>query len=137
MYSSAVDLTKFGNAVLSSYQNSDPANCRTLLLPSTVKTMWEPAKGVRCYWSKTGGYGMGWQTEPYNKETPIKDLKQRFFVGHTGGTVGASSILWILPTAEKSSVNGKPKGVVVAIISNLNVNVRDAATDIAELFENC
>ncbi|ELT87536.1 hypothetical protein CAPTEDRAFT_152088 [Capitella teleta] len=135
MWSSAIDLTKFGNAILSSYQNANASKYRTLLLPGTVRMLWTPAENVKCYWSQTGGYGLGWQTEPYDKKAGrIKDLNERFFVGHTGGTVGASSILWMLPS--DGGGEGRPKGVVVAMISNLNVNMRDAATDIAKLFED-
>jgi len=48
-------------------------------------------------WRRGDGYGMGWVVLPSLQEHGGGDT-QRFAVGHTGGAVGASSVLLIVPT---------------------------------------
>ena len=64
--------------------------------------------------------------------------KQNFITAHTGGAVGASSVLLIFPTNDdkKSCEKTIPKGVVVAIICNMqNVGLFKLAQDVAKTFE--
>ena len=65
--------------------------------------------------------------------------KQRFYASHTGGAVGASSVLLIFPrkVEENSKVDTPPQGIVVAIVCNLqNVGLSKLALDVAKTFEN-
>ena len=104
-------------------------------------------------------YGMGWAImPPSNRYAYCKD--QRCFVSHTGGAMGASSVLLILPkhvpkenepftnarVDEKNNtksvdISSKspprlPEGVVVSIICNTsNVGMTKLALDIAKVFE--
>ena len=61
----------------------------------------------------------------------------RFYAAHTGGAVGASSVLLIYPRKkEVLDKNGVPQGVVVAIICNMqSVGLSKLAMDIAKMFE--
>ena len=100
-------------------------------------------------------YGMGWGFMPSSKRYEFcKD--QRCFISHTGGAMGASSVLLILPRSPKSesiktikdsternpkldtgkSVPHVPEGVVVTIICNTSsVGLSKLALDIAKVFE--
>lgn len=100
-------------------------------------------------------YGMGWVFMPPSKRYAFcKD--QRCFISHTGGAMGASSVLLILPRSQKSESiktvkdsternskldTGKPlphvpEGVVVTIICNTSsVGLSKLALDIAKVFE--
>ena len=57
----------------------------------------------------------------------------------TGGAVGASSVLLILPSVDdkkSNDVKTVPKGVVVAIICNMqNCGLSKLAQDVAKIFE--
>ncbi|KAG0727165.1 Serine beta-lactamase-like protein LACTB, mitochondrial [Chionoecetes opilio] len=126
------DLCKFGNAMLyASQQECREDNEDTPKLPGFLK-----ASTIRQLWTVVdGGYGMGWQA------TQDKHLYQfcrssRYHSYHTGGAVGASSILLVLPQKEPSSAI--PQGVVVAILTNMQgVRLYKVAYEIAELFEKC
>ena len=78
--------------------------------------------------------------------------KARHLVSHTGGAVGFSSVLLIVPPKEEGSSindsnggtsrNGKdvdipPKGVVIAIVSNLGAtSLYKTAVKIADIFKD-
>ena len=138
--SNAEDLVKFGNAVLACYQvKSTMASCKDsdasslLLSPKTVAMMWKPAVKNISPADPLLAYGMGWYIR---EEDPglLCGKRKPFFVGHTGSTVGASSVMVIIPTVsqvvevpEKTAPdsvlpqqqNAIPSGVTVAIIFNL------------------
>lgn len=77
-------------------------------------------------WDTKGRYGMGWQLLPGNGAR---------HVGHTGGTVGASSALIISMDARGEGAEGGLKGVVVAILCNLQgVSLGKIAVEIGENF---
>lgn len=128
MWSNAKDIARFGNVLLYSYQ-SEGADMKGYLQPLTVKSLWTSTPGMQVTWGEKSGYGLGWQIDPYGGDT-----EDKFFVGHTGSTVGAGSVLMILPNGT-TAVDGKPKGVVVAILCNLQVPLRGTAMKIAKLFE--
>ena len=84
---------------------------------------------------------MGWAVVP-DQRTAGYAGRQRFYLSHTGGAVGASSVLLILHSdgAEVSKGDNLgsalPKGVSVAIIVNLiGVSLNKTALSIAKLFE--
>jgi CubicO group peptidase (beta-lactamase class C family) len=72
--STASDLIKFAESY----------NKRTLLNAKTIKKMWEPMKLNN---GKLSRYGIGWRQG--------QDKKGRHWVGHTGGSVGGSSAMFL------------------------------------------
>jgi hypothetical protein len=64
-------------------------------------------------WGRCDGYGMGWVVVPSLQEHGGGDA-QKFAVGHTGGAVGASSVLLVVPdtvpypSASPSPVSSSP-----------------------------
>lgn len=177
LISNVLDLTKFGNMMLYSYQysessvnidrgsqkskqrrigtgksnsqvdeNENEVASAPFLKPESVKKMWSGVKNTQCDWGgvKGGAYGLGWGVWNLVREDSF--CKSRpFFVSHTGGAVGASSVLLILPDADNKELCMKtaetdndhiPKGVVVAIIVNMvSIGLNKEALDIAKLFE--
>ena len=164
LLSNVNDLCKFGNAMLYSSQYKEPAATATAaatggaaadkkkskalpgyLKPETMAQIWEPvvrmAKKPESL--SDAAYGMGWMIMPKIKERAFaRDLES--FKFHTGGAVGASSVLLVLPTADglTKGNNGKdgqeqlPQGVVVAVICNMEcVSLTKLASEIAKDFQ--
>lgn len=106
------DLLKFGNHMLNAYQDNVSADAYKLLKSSTIKSLlWMPQSDIpkkdkileavdisrsQFY------YGMGWVVSLNNNTNRLES------VHHTGGAVGASSCLFIVPD----------EGVVVAVLCN-------------------
>ena len=94
---------------------------------------------------KGQGYGLGWAVVPKrNKFGGIKSTP--FYVYHTGGAIGACSVLLILPRSNVDSIvvekdrgsSELPRGVSVAIICNLQgINLEPVAMKIAQAFQKC
>lgn len=130
LVSTVQDLVRFGNMMLYSFQSkecSDTDLTPGYLKPETVQQLWTPVTGTAVSWDKVGRYGMGWQI------VPISDA--RFCVGHTGGTIGASCALMLLPPARESTKE-PPQGVVVAILTNLQAaNLGPLAVRIAKIID--
>jgi len=100
----ARDLLKFGNALLGD----------EYLEPETVDLLWEAQTTND---GEKTDYGMGWLSGT--------DNQGRYWVGHSGGSVGGTTQFVILPKKE----------VVVAILSNLSeVDYNDIQLKIAGLF---
>lgn len=68
---------------------------------------------------------------------------QKFYVGHGGGAVGASSILVVVPDQKSVKydennneiVKNIPRGVLVAVLTNLeNVSCLELARNVAKIF---
>ncbi|KAI8494774.1 hypothetical protein Bbelb_273790 [Branchiostoma belcheri] len=138
------DLLQFANAMLYSFQSCS-SNSENKLAPGylkcdTMAKVWGPAANTKCSWDKNadGYYGMGWGVIP-NKVEYGHGRKQRFYVSHTGGAVGASSVLLVLPPKHSTDTlvdSLPPKGVVVAILCNLQgVNLNPLALEMAKNFE--
>ncbi len=85
--STAPDLVRFGNGLLTG----------RLLKPETVRLLFTSQRTAD---GKETGYGLGWR---------VGEQRGRRFVWHTGGAVGGSSVLVLLPEEQ----------VVVALIANL------------------
>lgn len=139
--STSRDLCQFGNAMLYSFQalSSSFGSKLSFLRPETVKMIWSPVEKTRCSWDSFGFYGMGWGVVP-SEEKPRFTREQRQYFSHTGGAVGASSVLLVLPRTEESggvkNTKSLPSGVVVAVIVNMqSVGMNQLALDIAKLFE--
>jgi len=142
--STAPDLCHFGNVMLYSYQwckrQTDGSDAVGYLKPDTVRLLWTPVKGTRLSWDRDGSYAMGWGVVPEGDPDagPGRSKNRRHYVGHTGGAIGASSALVILPRIMDDAPRTKnpPWGVVVAIIVNMeSVSLNKTALKIAKLFD--
>ncbi|XP_054721385.1 serine beta-lactamase-like protein LACTB, mitochondrial [Uloborus diversus] len=168
LLSTVGDLLQFGNAMLYSLQfkpsfllnknsslniiadkgsklSNDINQSNNSALPGylkskTVEALWSPVEV-----NKEAKYGMGWFLQAEKQECKFCQ-KSDFCAFHTGGAVGASSILLILPKEPKCNElkNGDncsaPKGIIVAILVNLqSVNLSKIALKIAQIFDisNC
>ena len=111
----------------------------------TMQTLWTPAPKSVNPWAKDepgNGYGVGWGIVPSADVVGGVNLNQTstrtpMYVSHTGGAVGASSVLLIVPgdRGGEEKVENPFEGVVVAMISNLQeVGLYKTAVKIADLF---
>lgn len=137
------DLLIFGNALLYSYQVAQLKDTEGLLpgflKPQTAVDLWAPADGTEASWDKDGLYAQGWLVVE-NLQKYGQCRKRRHYVSHTGGAVGASSVLLVLPSDETEQGQGKtsvpPRGVVVTIITNMqSVGLNSTALKIAHEFD--
>ena len=162
LLSNVHDLVQFGNAMLyssqfkeeaeesnkasSSSSDNQPSGKKPkqrlpgYLKPETMAQIWEPIIRMGKPESLSdAAYGMGWMVVPKHKEKAFcRD--QRFMSFHTGGAVGASSVLLLLPAegdSSSSKENGiPPRGVVVAVLCNMEgVSLTKLALDVAKAFE--
>ncbi|GAB1294384.1 Serine beta-lactamase-like protein LACTB, mitochondrial [Apodemus speciosus] len=137
------DLLKFGNAMLYGYQVGQFKNSNENLLPGYLKPetmvmMWTPVPNTEMSWDKEGKYAMAWGVVE-KKQAYGACRKQRHYASHTGGAVGASSVLLVLPEElDPEAVNNKvpPRGVIVSIICNMqSVGLNSTALKIALEFD--
>lgn len=136
LLSTVLDLVTFGNVMLYSYQYRDTMrDCPSGYLKSgTVETMWTPVKNTVCSWDKDGAMGLGWGIVLDSLSRGCCKHRQ-FYASHTGGAVGASSALVVLPRHDVD-MDIPPHGVVVALITNLQgVGLNRIGLQIAELFD--
>ncbi|KAK9952509.1 hypothetical protein ABG768_018347 [Culter alburnus] len=140
--STVSDLLVFGNALLYSYQMAELKNTDGLLpgflKPHTAKAIWAPVDKTEASWDKDGLYAQGWLVvEKQQKYGQCRN--RRHYVSHTGGAVGASSVLLVLPRESEQPTNQKllpPQGVVVTIITNMqSVGLNTTALKIAQTFD--
>nr|XP_061812800.1 serine beta-lactamase-like protein LACTB, mitochondrial [Nerophis lumbriciformis] len=135
------DLLLFGNVLLYSYQMAQIKKDTEGLLPGFLKPetaveLWTAADKTEASWDKDGRYGQGWLV--VEKEQKYGQCrKRRHYVSHTGGAVGASSVLLVLPSEElEQGQIVLPKGVVVAILTNMqSVGLNSTALQIAHEFD--
>lgn len=137
------DLLLFGNALLYSFQVAQVKDSKGLLpgflQPQTVKDLWAPVDRTEASWDKDGLYAQGWLVvEKLQKYGQCR--KRRHYVSHTGGAVGASSVLLVLPSDEIDQRQGQipvlPQGVVVTIVTNMqSVGLNSTALKIAHEFD--
>lgn len=96
--------------------------------------LWNPiiktSKDSNFFW------GLSWAVTEEKTSQAFAE-KHRFYATHTGGAVGASSVLLIYPRKKENMMaDNLPQGVVVAIICNMqSVGLSKLATDIAKIFE--
>jgi serine beta-lactamase-like protein LACTB, mitochondrial len=109
--STTSDLAKFGNHILQCYMNNKKEQSN-FLKSSTIKSyLWSPQtsiedtdkdKTLSPELEEETMYGLGWFL-------CLNSKKQLKYVYHTGGAVGATSCLMIVPS----------NGVVISVLSNL------------------
>ncbi|XP_050034803.1 serine beta-lactamase-like protein LACTB, mitochondrial [Dermacentor andersoni] len=146
LLSTVNDLVCFGNAMLYCAQADGNKHKIGYLRPETVRMLWTPHAKVHNNWEKTffQSYGMGW-TLTETGENPGGCIEWPAFAAyHTGGSVGGTSALVLLPSAwnpeETNSTTGvnspsPPRGVVVAVIGNIsNAGYGNMAVGIAREF---
>ncbi|CAG2210964.1 LACTB [Mytilus edulis] len=136
------------NSVVDKGNNSDRKLLPGYLKRKTMDMIFSPVDKTECSWDKDGFYGMGWAVVPEKYENGYCK-QQRHYVSHTGGAIGASSVLLILPSQnygkqEETSSEEKygkqpdpPQGIVVTIITNMgSVGLNRVALEIAKSFES-
>ncbi|KAM4676871.1 serine beta-lactamase-like protein LACTB, mitochondrial [Discoglossus pictus] len=134
------DLLIFGNVLLYSYQaQTTPQLLPGYLKPDTISMVWRQVPNTEMSWDKDGKYAMGWGAVE-RKQDCGQCKYQRHYVSHTGGAVGASSVILILPEEEIPTLNNQaitpPRGIVVTIIANMQaVGLNSTALKIALEFE--
>ncbi|XP_073688186.1 serine beta-lactamase-like protein LACTB, mitochondrial isoform X2 [Garra rufa] len=136
------DLLLFGNALLYSYQMAELNNTDGLLpgflRPHTAKAIWAPVDKTEASWDKDGLYAQGWLVVEKQQKYG-QCCSRRHYVSHTGGAVGASSVLLVLPRESghiSSQTRIPPQGVVVTIITNMqSVGLNNTALKIAQEFD--
>ena len=129
--STAHDLTKFGNALLTCYQlqmskstseqhynilskdeqihhlkqtsthSVDAPRLNCILEPDTISLMWTPVVFPNESKPETG-YGMGWVVRSESTGT-VGGKDQTFYAAHSGAAIGASSVLVIMPDTRRPS----------------------------------
>uniref|UniRef100_A0A3P8TMR0 Lactamase, beta n=1 Tax=Amphiprion percula TaxID=161767 RepID=A0A3P8TMR0_AMPPE len=135
------DLLRFGNALLYSYQVASLKDAEGLLpgflKPQTAIELWAPVDKTEASWDKDGLYAQAWLVvERLQKYGECR--KRRHYVSHTGGAVGASSVLLVLPGEDTNQAQPPvlPRGVVVTIIVNMqSVGLNSTALKIAHEFD--
>ncbi|XP_053740733.1 serine beta-lactamase-like protein LACTB, mitochondrial isoform X1 [Synchiropus splendidus] len=137
--SNVEDLLLFGNALLYSYQVAqlqDPKNLLPgFLKPKTIQELWEAVDRTESNSNKDHLYAQGWMVVK-EKHKYGQCKRRRCFVSHTGGAVGASSVLLVLPTDEALDGQTLPRGVVVTILMNVQgVGLKSTAFKIAHEFD--
>lgn len=137
------DLLLFGNALLFSYQVANLKDCTDLLpgflKPETAQALWAPVDKTEASWDKDGLYAQGWLVVE-NEQKYGQCRSRRHYVSHTGGAVGASSVLLVLPSETVQQPEGLttalPQGIVVTIITNMqSVGLNSTALKIAHEFD--
>lgn len=134
------DLCHFGNSLLYSYQWTPQSGLPAgVLRPDTVQMIWSPVPGTRVGRDGDTLYAMGWCVVPPVVHAGFS-RDQRMYVSHSGGAVGASSVLLVLPQMEMSGDDVKaliPRGVCVSIIVNKqSVGLTKTALKVAKLFDS-
>ncbi|XP_067871353.1 serine beta-lactamase-like protein LACTB, mitochondrial isoform X2 [Heterodontus francisci] len=140
------DLLRFGSAMLYSYQAERLQDGQRTLLPgylkpATMKMIWSPVENTELSWDREGTYAMGWGLVEQGQEFGQCRCR-RHYLTHTGGAVGASTVLLLLPKDPQGSPAGPaeagvpPWGVVVVILCNLqSVGLNSTALKIALEFD--
>ena len=137
--STALDLVTFGDVMLYSHQYRDTLRDHPpgYLTAGSVAAMWTPVTNTVCTWDKDGAMGLGWGVVPESLSRG-RFKRRRFYASHTGGAVGASSALVVLPRRLDGDADvPPPHGVIVALITNLQgVGLNKLGLQIAELFDD-
>ena len=121
-----------------SEENNEKKKLPPILKQETMALLWNPV--MKCHKDRESFSGLGWMVSE-EKDGQAFGKVNRFYAAHTGGAVGASSVLLIYPRKKEILTKNPdtiqiPQGVVVAIICNIaNVGLSKLAMDVAKLFE--
>ncbi|KAJ1348113.1 hypothetical protein KIN20_003344 [Parelaphostrongylus tenuis] len=129
--SNVMDLLTFANTILYSYQADPTSSRKAFLKKEIVQQLW---KGVISVNSKTLA-GLGWMCTDYiDFDGSHKNSGGVWY--HTGGAVGASSVLFIHPTTNTSfSERNAPSGVCVVMLCNLqDTSLLNLAKEVEKIF---
>ncbi|OTF79749.1 hypothetical protein BLA29_002729 [Euroglyphus maynei] len=131
LLSNIPDLLQYGNLMLYSYLGVDHKGRVGFLRKSTVEEMWKPLENSSPNWQqdKSKGYGLGFSVVRDGHGNRRAYAAEPLFDNcamHSGGAVGATSILVIEPENE----------IVVAIIANLQEagQISAMGLEIAKIF---
>lgn len=132
MLSNVIDLLVFANTLLQCRQTRvfSSSTDKLLLKAETLAEMWSPVVSTN---RKYVSYGLGWMVADEQRSS-IDELTIPSHVFHTGGAVGATSVLLIIPCAKKCS---NPRcGICVVMLTNLHSagEIYQTALDVALLF---
>ncbi|UJR26191.1 hypothetical protein I4U23_007534 [Adineta vaga] len=132
MLSNVNDLLSFANTLLQCRQTKSLSlvSNQQLLKAETIAEMWSPIAVTN---NKNIFYGLGWMISK-ERISSVNENTIPFHVYHTGGAVGATSVLLIIPCTKKCS---NPRcGICVVILANLQSagSIYQTALDIALLF---
>jgi serine beta-lactamase-like protein LACTB len=132
MLSNVNDLLIFANTLLQCRQMKiiDSQSANQLLKTETIREIWSPITITN---KKDTFYGLGWMISN-ERPSSVNEFTIPSHVYHTGGAVGATSILLIIPCSNNCS---NPRcGICIAILANLQSagNIYQTALDIALLF---
>lgn len=132
MLSNVNDLLIFSNTLLQCYQTKSihSQSINLLLKPETIRDMWSP---IVMTTKKGTSYGLGWMITK-EQLSSVNESIIPAHIYHTGGAVGATSILLIIPCSKNCS---NPRcGVCISILTNLQSakDIYQTALDIALLF---
>ncbi|XP_068131881.1 serine beta-lactamase-like protein LACTB, mitochondrial isoform X1 [Hyperolius riggenbachi] len=135
------DLLTFGNVLLYAYQAQKVSEFLPgYLKPDTIAMLWRQVPNTEMSWDKDGKYAMGWGTVEAKQDFGHCKL-QKHYVSHTGGAVGASSVILIMPEECNSMLwdshtVSPPRGTVVTIMVNMQgTGLNSTALKIALEFE--
>ncbi|WKY07206.1 hypothetical protein Q1695_006988 [Nippostrongylus brasiliensis] len=130
LLSNVTDLLIFANAILYSYQ-AEPNAKNAFLKKEVIQQFWKGEISV----DKRTLAGLGWMRIDgfdYHGTDESSSLGGLWY--HTGGAVGASSVLLIRPNSSESS---PPSGVCVAMLCNLqDTSLLSLAKEIEEMFRD-
>ncbi|KAL5104431.1 Serine beta-lactamase-like protein LACTB mitochondrial [Taenia crassiceps] len=152
LLSTAPDLVRMANHLADIYMGRfhNMAELAVVSRNTLVNCLWRPNRGtIQGHWLPGGLYGLGWfiarrSTTPVDKISPSTH-PDRLYVGHTGGAIGFTSILFMsLPSVVTSnrddtdaplSVSNLPP-ICVVILVNLEEarGIGELAIHIAEVF---
>ncbi|VDL75102.1 unnamed protein product [Nippostrongylus brasiliensis] len=130
LLSNVTDLLIFANAILYSYQ-ADPNAKNAFLKKEVIQQFWKGEISV----DKKTLAGLGWmRIDGFDYHGTDKSSSLGGLWYHTGGAVGASSVLLIRPNSSESS---PPSGVCVAMLCNLqDTSLLSLAKEIEEMFRD-
>ena len=135
LVSTVGDLVKFGNALITAHQMKNAEN-KGVVSPQVLEEMWAGEANAIYNKERVERYGLGFVVIPKNRLEKVEGCERPLeVISHTGGAVGASSVLLIIPEAEAKSGEGA-KGICVAILCNLqSVGLTATARKIAREFD--
>jgi serine beta-lactamase-like protein LACTB len=132
MISNVNDLLIFANTLLQCRQtkSANTQSTNQLLKAETIRELWSPVTATN---KKGISYGLGWMIAK-EKSSSVNEASIPEHIFHTGGAVGATSTLLMIPCSNNCS---NPRcGICIVILTNLGSagDIYQTALDIALLF---